>query len=129
GATAAQTALQAAEAEQAAQMQQELLRSAIIGGSILLAVIILVVFLAVRRKLKRRVMYTDEGPIEYFATVTESEEQKLKSLRGLKDGDAIPLPAPTRPLSSADVDLDDEREPDQMLVERRRREIDDLAKR
>ena len=130
GATAAQTALAAAEAEQAAQMQQEMLRSAIIGGSILLAVIILVIFLAVRRKLKRRVMYTEDGPIEYFATVTESEEQKLKSLRGLKDGDAIPLPAPTTLLPSADVDLDldDQREPDQVLVERRRREIDDLAK-
>lgn len=129
GTTAAQTALQAAEAERDAQFQQELLRSAIIGGSILLAVIILVVFLAVRRKMKRRVLYTDEGPIEYFATVTENEEQKLKSLRGLKDADAIPLPAPTKLLPSASVDLDDEPEPDKVLVERRRREIDDLARR
>ncbi|OAN40224.1 flagellar basal-body MS-ring/collar protein FliF [Microbacterium sp. H83] len=129
GATAAQTALQAAEAEREQQFQQELLRSAIIGGSILLAVIILVVFLAVRRKMKRRVLYTDDGPIEYFATVTENEEQKLKSLRGLKDGDAIPLPAPTALLPSASVDIDDEPEPDKILVERRRREIDDLARR
>ncbi|GAA1251095.1 flagellar M-ring protein FliF [Microbacterium phyllosphaerae] len=129
GATAAQAALQAAEAERSAQMQQELLKSAIIGGSILLAVIILVVFLVVRRRMKRRVLYTDDGPIEYFATVTESEEQKLKSLRGLKDADAIVPTAPTRLLPSASVDFDDEPEPDKVLVERRRREIDELAKR
>jgi flagellar M-ring protein FliF len=129
GATAAATALQAAEAERAAEMQQELIRSAIIGGSILLAVVILVVFLAVRRRMKRRVMYTDDGPIEYFATVTEDEEQKLRSLRDLKDPDAIPLPGPTRLLPSAAVDFDEEPEPDKVLVERRRREIDDLAKR
>ncbi|WP_341957662.1 flagellar basal-body MS-ring/collar protein FliF [Microbacterium sp. LWH13-1.2] len=129
GATAAQTALAAAEAERDAQFQQELLKSAIIGGSILLAVIILIIFLVVRRRMKRRVLYTDEGPIEYFATVTESEEQKLKSLRGLKDADAIVPTAPTKLLPSATVDLDDEPEPDKMLVERRRREIDDLAKR
>ncbi|WP_447912903.1 flagellar basal-body MS-ring/collar protein FliF [Microbacterium phyllosphaerae] len=129
GATAAQTALAAAEAERDSQFQQELLKSAIIGGSILLAVIILIVFLVVRRRMKRRVLYTDEGPIEYFATVTESEEQKLKSLRGLKDTDAIAPTAPTKLLPSAMVDLDDEPEPDKVLVERRRREIDDLAKR
>lgn len=129
GATAAQTALAAAEAERDSQFQQELLKSAIIGGSILLAVIILIVFLVVRRRMKRRVLYTDEGPIEYFATVTESEEQKLKSLRGLKDADAITPTAPTKLLPSAMVDLDDEPEPDKVLVERRRREIDDLAKR
>ena len=97
GATAAQAALQAAEAERSAQMQQELLKSAIIGGSILLAVIILVVFLVVRRRMKRRVLYTDDGP--------------------------------TRLLPSASVDFDDEPEPDKVLVERRRREIDELAKR
>lgn len=129
GATAAQTALQAAEAERDAQFQQELLRSAIIGGSILLAVIILVVYLVVRRRMKRRVMYTEDGPIEYFATVTESEEEKLRSLRGLKDADAVIAPAPTKLLPSAAVDLDDEPEPDKVLVERRRREIDDLARR
>ncbi|KQQ64741.1 flagellar basal-body MS-ring/collar protein FliF [Microbacterium sp. Leaf320] len=129
GATAAQTALAAAEAERDAQFQQELLKSAIIGGSILLAMIILIIFLVVRRRMKRRVLYTDEGPIEYFATVTESEEQKLKSLRGLKDADAIVPTAPTKLLPSATVDLDDEPEPDKVLVERRRREIDDLAKR
>lgn len=129
GATAAQTALAAAEADRDAQFQQELLRSAIIGGSILLAVIILVVFLVVRRRMERRVLYTDDGPIEYFATVTESEEQKLKSLRGLKDAEAVPLPAPTKLLPSAMVDIEDEPEPDKVLVERRRREIDDLAKR
>jgi len=83
----------------------------------------------VRRRMKRRVMYTDDGPIEYFATVTESEEQKLKSLRGLKDAEAIPMPAPTTLLPAASVDLDDEPEPDKVLVERRRRKIDDLAKR
>ena len=43
--------------------------------------------------------------------------------------DAIPLPAPTKLLPSAVVDLDDEPEPDKVLVERRRREIDDLARR
>jgi len=129
GATAAQSALAAAEADRDAQFQQELVKSAIIGGSVLLAVILLIVFLVVRRRMKRRVLYTDEGPIEYFATVTESEEQKLKSLRGLKDADAIVPSAPTKLLPTAMVDLDDEPEPDKVLVERRRREIDDLAKR
>ncbi|MBO9627507.1 MAG: flagellar M-ring protein FliF [Microbacterium sp.] len=129
GAAAAQTALAAAEAEKSAQFQQELIRSAIIGGSVLLAVIVLVVFLALRRRMKRRVLYTDDGPIEYFATVTESEEQKLRSLRGLADPEAIPAAAPTKLLPSAVVDIDDEPEPDKVLVERRRREIDDLARR
>jgi flagellar M-ring protein FliF len=129
GAAAAQTALSAAEADRAAQFQQELLRAAIIGGAVLLAAIVLVTYLAIRRRMKRRVLYTDDGPIEYFATVTESEEQKLKSLRGLADADTIPLIPPATPLPAATVEPDDEPEPDQVLVERRRREIDDLARR
>lgn len=129
GANAAEAALQAADAERAGEMQQELLRSAIIGGSILLAVIILVVFLALRRRMKRRTLYTDDGPIEYLATLSEDEEQKLRSLKGLSDPLAVTAPAPTKVLPSAVIDLDDEPEPDQVLVERRRREIDDLAQR
>lgn len=128
GANAAQTALAAAEAEQAAQFQQELVRSAIIGGSILLAVIILVVFLSIRLRMKRRIAYTDEGPIEYLATLTESEEQKLKSLKGLQDREA--LTAPLLPqVSPTLLDVEEEPEREQILVERRRREIDDIARR
>lgn len=128
GANAAQTALAAAEAEQAAQFQQELVRSAIIGGSILLAVIILVVFLSIRLRMKRRIAYTDEGPIEYLATLTETEEQKLKSLKGLQDREA--LTAPLLPqVSPTLLDVEEEPEREHILVERRRREIDDIARR
>lgn len=129
GATAAQAALQAAEAERAAQFQQELLRTVIIGGSILLAVIILVVFLSVRQRMKRRVLYTDEGPIEYLSTMSENEEQKLKSLKGLKDREAITAPLLPQIDPTAVFDIEEEPQVDQMLVERRRREIDDIARR
>ncbi|WP_435745194.1 flagellar basal-body MS-ring/collar protein FliF [Microbacterium sp. PMB16] len=129
GATAAQTALQAAEAEQAAQLQQELLRSVIIGGSILLAVIILVVFFSIRQRLKRRVLYTDDGPIEYLATMSENEEQKLKSLKGLTDREAITAPLLPRFDPTAVLDIQEEPDMDHVLVERRRREIDDIATR
>lgn len=128
-AASAQTALQAAEEERAAQTQQEIIRAAIIGGSVLLAVIVLVVFLALRRRMKRRVLYTDDGPIEYLATLSEDEEQKLKSLKGLADPMAVAAAAPTKVLPMAVLDLDDEPEPHAVLVERRRREIDDLATR
>ncbi|ALX67037.1 hypothetical protein AB663_002666 [Microbacterium sp. XT11] len=129
GAAAAQTALSAAEADRAAEFQQELIRSAIIGGAVLLAAIVLVTYLAIRRRMKRRILYTDDGPIEYFATVTESEEEKLKSLRGLAEPDTKPLTPPATPLPATSVAADDEPEPDQVLIERRRREIDELARR
>ena len=129
GATAAETALQAAEAERNAQMQQEVIRAAIIGGSILLAVIVLVVFLSIRLRMKRRIAYTDEGPIEYLATLTESEEQKLKSLKGLQDREALTAPLVPQTSPTAVFDLEEEPERDQVLVERRRREIDDIAAR
>ncbi|SDO54088.1 flagellar M-ring protein FliF [Microbacterium sp. ru370.1] len=128
GAAAAQAALEAAEAEKAAQMQADLLRAAIIGGSIVLAAIILVVALLVRRRMKRRTLYTDEGPIEYFSTITETEEQKLKSLKGLAD--PIPLPAaapPTKVLPTL-LDIEEEPEATQVLVEQRRRDVEHLAK-
>ena len=129
GATAAQTALQAAEAERAAQFQQELLRSVIIGGSILLAVIILVVFFSIRQRMKRRVLYTEDGPIEYLSTLSENEEQKLKSLKGLQDREAITAPLFPQVAPTTVLDIEEEPEMDQVLVERRRREIDDIAKR
>ncbi|CAH0243037.1 Flagellar M-ring protein [Microbacterium oxydans] len=129
GATAAQTALQAAEAERAAQFQQELLRSVIIGGSILLAVIILVVFFSIRQRMKRRVLYTEDGPIEYLSTLSENEEQKLKSLKGLQDREAITAPLFPQVAPTALLDIEEEPELDQVLVERRRREIDDIARR
>ncbi|WEK59961.1 MAG: flagellar basal-body MS-ring/collar protein FliF [Candidatus Microbacterium colombiense] len=129
GATAAQTALQAAEAEREAQFQQELLRAVIIGGSILLAVVILVVFFSLRQRMKRRVVYTDEGPIEYLSTLSESEEQKLKSLKGLQDREAITAPLLPQVSPTAILDIEEEPEMDQVLVDRRRREIDDIAKR
>lgn len=128
GAAAAQAALDAAEAEKAAQMQADLLRAAIIGGSIVIAAIILVVALLVRRRMKRRTLYTDEGPIEYFSTITETEEQKLKSLKGLAE--PIPLPAaapPTKVLPTL-LDIEEEPEATQVLVEQRRRDVEQLAK-
>lgn len=127
GAQAAQTALAAAEAEQAAKLQQELLRSAIIGGAILLATIVLVVFLVLRHRKKHRVAYTDAGPIEYLATLTETEEEKLRALKGLSKS---PLEAsvPPKVLPQIGLDIEEEPEVDQVLVERRRREIDEMAK-
>lgn len=127
GAAAAQAALDAAEAEKAAQTQAELLRAAIIGGSIVLAAIILVVALLVRRKMKRRLLYTEEGPIEYFSTITESEEQKLKSLKGLAEPIALPATPPTA-VPPTLLDVDEEPEVTQVLVEQRRRDVEQLAK-
>lgn len=125
----AEEALAQAEAEREAQLQHELLRSIIIGGSILLAAIILVAALVVRRRMKRRVLHTEEGPIEYLATMTESEEQKLKAIKGWKDPLEVTAPPPTKTLPTAVLDIEDEApEPDQVLVERRRREIDEIAK-
>ncbi|MET0860811.1 MAG: flagellar basal-body MS-ring/collar protein FliF [Microbacterium sp.] len=128
GATAAQNALAQAEAERRAQFEQELLRAAIIGGSILLAAIALVVALVVRQRMKRRVLHTDDGPIEYFASMTATEEERLKAIKGWKDPLKVTAPEPTRALPPAMLDIDEEPEADQVLVERRRREIDDLAK-
>lgn len=128
GATTAQLALKQAEDERAAQGQQELLRAIIIGGSVLLAAVVLGVFIVARRRMKRRVAYTDEGPVEYFATMTEREEEQLKALRGLKKP-AVAAPEPTLlPTAAALLDLEEEAEADQVLVERRRREIDEIAK-
>lgn len=128
GATAAQNALAQAEAERNAQFQQELMRSLIIGGSILLAAVIVVIALVVRRRMKRRVLLTEDGPIEYLASMTESEEERLKAIKGWKDPLAVTAPPPTKALPSAVLDVEEEPEADQVLVERRRREIDELAK-
>ena len=127
GADAAAAALQAAEADQAARSQSEILRSAIIGGSILLAALILVVALLIRRRLRRRTLYTDEGPIEYFATMTEAEEQKLKTLKGLAEPIALPASPPTKVLPTL-LDIEEEPETPQVLVERRRRDVEQLAR-
>lgn len=128
GATAAQNALAQAEAERNAQLQQELMRSLIIGGSIVLAAVIVVVALVVRRRMKRRVLYTDDGPIEYLASMSETEEQKLKEIKGWKN--PLEVTAPTRPPRALPglLDFEEEPEADKVLVERRRREIDDIAK-
>ncbi|WP_439593553.1 flagellar basal-body MS-ring/collar protein FliF [Microbacterium sp.] len=128
GATAAQNALAQAEAERRAQSEQELLRAAIIGGSILLAAAALVIALVVRQRMKRRVLHTDDGPIEYFASMTATEEERLKAIKGWKDPLKVAAPEPQRVLPPAMLDIDEEPEVDQVLVERRRREIDDLAK-
>lgn len=127
GAQAAQSALAAAEAGQAATFQQELLRSAIIGGGILLATIVLVVFLVIRRRKKHRIAYTDSGPIEYLATLTETEEEKLRALKGLSKKPLETVPAQTV-LPHIGLDIEEQPEVDQVLVERRRREIDEIAK-
>lgn len=129
GATAAQNALAQAEAERNAQLQQELMRSLIIGGSIVLAAVIVVVAIVIRRRMKRRVLYTDDGPIEYLASMSESEEEKLKAIKGWKAPLEVTAPTPpTKPLSAALLDFEEEPEADKVLVERRRREIDDIAK-
>lgn len=126
-AAAATAALEAAEAEKAALVQSELMRAAIIGGSIVLAALILVIALLVRRRLKRRTLYTDDGPIEYFATMTETEEQKLKTLKGLAEPIALPAVPPTKIIPTL-LDIEEEPESPQVLVEQRRREVDQLAK-
>lgn len=129
GAAAAANALAQAEAERNAQFQQELLRSLIIGGSIVLAAGIVVAALVARRRMKRRVLLTDDGPIEYLASMTEDEEQRLKAIKGWKDPLAVTAPPPTKALPTAVLDIEEEEpELDQVLVERRRREIDEIAK-
>lgn len=128
GAAAAQSALAQAEAERRAQFEQELLRAAIIGGSIVLAAVIVVAALVVRRRMRRRVLYTDDGPIEYLASMTESEEERLKAIKGWKDPLKVTAPDPQRALPPSMLDIDEEPEADQVLVERRRREIDEIAK-
>ncbi len=61
--------------------------------------------------------------------MTESEEQKLKAIKGWKDPLEVTAPPPTKILPTAVLDIEDETpEPDQVLVERRRREIDEIAK-
>lgn len=127
GAAAAAAALQAAEAEQAAEAQSELLRTAVIGGAIVLAAVLVVIALLVRRRMKRRTLYTDEGPIEYFATMTETEEQKLKTLKGLAEPIALPATAPTKVLPTL-LDVEEEPEATQVLVEQRRRDVESLVK-
>ncbi|MDQ4213196.1 flagellar basal-body MS-ring/collar protein FliF [Microbacterium capsulatum] len=124
GATAALTQ---AENEKAAQRQADLLRTAIIGGAIVLAAIILVVFLVIRAR-RRRLALDDSGPIGLLDAMTESEEQKLRALRSL--GSPMALPAPVHPLElpTAVLELDEEPEASQIVVERRRREIDDIVK-
>jgi len=126
-AAAATAALDAAEAEKAAQVQSELVRAAIIGGSIVLAALILVVALLVRRRMKRRTLYTEDGPIEYFATMTETEEQKLKTLKGLAEPIALPAVPPTKVIPTL-LDIEEEPESPQVLVDQRRREVEQLAK-
>ena len=128
GATAAQNALAQAEADRNAQLQQELMRSLIIGGAIVLAAILVVVALVVRRRMKRRVLYTDDGPIEYLASMSETEEQKLKEIKGWKDPLAVTAPTPPPRALPGLLDVEEEPEADKVLVERRRREIDDIAK-
>lgn len=128
GAAAAQNALAQAEAERNAQFQQELMRSLIIGGAIVLAAAAVVVAIVMRRRMKRRVLLTEDGPIEYLASMTESEEQRLKEIKGWKDPLAVTSPPPTKALPPAMLDIEEEPEADQVLVERRRREIDEIAK-
>ncbi|MFJ4037731.1 flagellar basal-body MS-ring/collar protein FliF [Microbacterium sp. NPDC090007] len=127
GADAAAAALQAAEAEQARQAQAEILRSGIIGASIVLAALILVIALLIRRRMKRRTLYTEEGPIEYLSTLTETEEQKLKTLKGLADPIALPAAPPTRVLPTL-LDVEEQPETPQVLVERHRRDVEQLAR-
>ena len=126
-AAAAAAALQAAEDEKAAQVQSEIVRTAIIGGSIVLAAVIVVLALLVRRRMKRRTLYTEDGPIEYFASMTETEEQKLKTLKGLAEPIALPAVPPTTVLPTL-LDIEEEPEAPQVLVEQRRREVEQLAK-
>lgn len=128
GAAAAQEALAQAEAAQRAQFEQELLRSAIIGGSILLAAAAVVIAIVVRRRRHRRVLLTDDGPIEYLASMTETEEERLKAIKGWKDPLTVTAPISPRALPPTVLDVDEEPEADQVLVERRRREIDEIAK-
>jgi flagellar M-ring protein FliF len=127
GATAAQAALAQADAERRAQFEQELLRAGIIGGSILLAAAAIVIAIVVRRRRRRRMLLTEEGPIEYLATMTATEEDRLKAIKGWKEPVAV-APIPPRSPAPEFLDIEEEPEADQVLVERRRREIDEIAK-
>ena len=128
GAAAAQNALAQAAADRDAQLQQELMRSLIIGGSIVLAALVVVATLVIRRRMKRRVLYTEDGPIEYLASMAESEEKKLQEIKGWKTPLEAASPTPPPRALPALLDIEEEPEADTVLVERRRREIDDIAK-
>lgn len=127
-AASAEAALTAAEAEQAGKLQQELLRSAIIGGAILLVAIVLGIIVAVRRRRRQRTEDRKEmGRLEAIYGITESEEAKLRALRSLADPIALPATTPLSDRPTAVLDIVEEPEVDQVLVERRRREIDQFA--
>lgn len=126
GAAGATAALDAAEKEKQAQTQSDLLRTMIIAAAIVAAAIILVAFLAYRSRVRRRAL-EDSGPIGILETMSESEEQKLRSLRSLSDPFALPVAQPAQELPTAILDID-EPEADQILVERRRREIDEIVR-
>ncbi len=124
----AEAALAAAEAEKAGQLQQEIIRSAIIGGVILLIAIVLTVILAIRHRRRQRTEDRKEmGRLEAIYGLTETEEAKLRALRSLADPIALPATQPLSDRPTAVLDIVEEPEADQVLVERRRREIDQLA--
>lgn len=125
-AAGAKAALDAAEKEKQVQAQSDLLRTAIIAAAIVLAAIILVAFLAYRSRMRRRAL-EDSGPIAMLEAMSESEEQKLRALRSLSEPMALPLPD-AHELPTAVLDIEEEPEADQILVERRRREIDDIVR-
>lgn len=123
GADAAAEALAQAEATAAAQAQQELIRTAIIGGAAVLAAIILAVVVAIRSRRRRgdalEVAQTSarrssfEDDVITLTTAVDEVEQARK-----------PEPSPT-----AVPDPEPGPEPEHQLVERRKREIDDMAKK
>lgn len=127
GAAGATAALDAAEKEKQAQARNDLLRTMIIAAAIVLAAIILIAFLAYRSRRRRRGL-EDSGPIAMLETMSESEEQKLRALRSLSDPIALSFLDPAKQLPTAVLDVEEELEADQVLVERRRREIDEIVR-
>ncbi|MDL9977877.1 flagellar basal-body MS-ring/collar protein FliF [Microbacterium candidum] len=128
GAATADKALADAQAEKDAARTADLVRTAIIGGAIVLAAIILAVFVAVRSR-RRRDAEEDAAALKALGAMTETEEQKLRALRALSEPMALPASDPPKALPTAVLEIQEpEPEPDQVLVERRRREIDQIAR-
>ncbi|GAA4188970.1 hypothetical protein GCM10022219_03990 [Microbacterium oryzae] len=123
GAEAAAAALAEAEAAEEARRQDELLRTSIIGGAIVLAAIVLAVMMAVRGRRRRR---GDELVAQSAMSALLPPDDDVVLLTSVPEPAPRATPAALAPTEV--IDVVDEPEPVQVLVERRRREVDQIAR-
>ncbi|MDN3309658.1 flagellar basal-body MS-ring/collar protein FliF [Microbacterium oryzae] len=125
GAEAAAAALAEAEAAEEARRQEELLRTTIIGGAIVLAAIVLAVMMAIRGRRRRRV---DELVAQPAMSALLPPDDDVVLLTSVPEPAPRAAPAALAPTEVIDIVDEPEPEPVQMLVERRRREVDQIAR-